>query len=379
MLQPFAKLRFVGARFEDHGMPLETLPELVAYRNLIVAVAKELYRRENPDKRRLPKHFEDRIRLELRNVEGGSAAPIVERRVTRQAEIAEVAETRTPDEADRARDLVERAIEAVSTGQELPAGFPVDALAFFAPFGHSLREDEQIFISAPRPNANEVPYNKEIRNNLLLRAGETYSDDFALLAEVMSIEIQTGGWEVRLPDGQRLRPTLPLGHEEISAVAEQAPGTVFVGLRGQGTYNRNRKIEKIDALEEVTMLEPGQALVNFNTSLRQINELTQNWDGNDGVPIPVKDVDWVKRYVLNLTLVHDIPIPILFPITPNVIRSEWRVQQMDVSAEFDLSTRNVYLHSLSLETRREAELEVAADEHLSQVAAFLSVQLPEIV
>jgi hypothetical protein len=52
---------------------------------------------------------------------------------------------------------------------------------------------------------------------------------------------------------------------------------------------------------------------------------------------------------------------------------------MDVSAEFDLSTRNVYLHSLSLETRREAELEVAADEHLSQVAAFLSVQLPEIV
>lgn len=42
---------FKGPRFEDHGLDLDVLPELYAYKELLVAAAKELWRRHHPDRR----------------------------------------------------------------------------------------------------------------------------------------------------------------------------------------------------------------------------------------------------------------------------------------------------------------------------------------
>ena len=57
-----ASLRFDGKRFEGHALDVECTQELIAYRNLIVECAKELWRRKNPDRARLPRGFEDDFR-----------------------------------------------------------------------------------------------------------------------------------------------------------------------------------------------------------------------------------------------------------------------------------------------------------------------------
>ncbi len=43
----FATLIFKGGRFHGAAMPLEALPELAAYRELVLAVAKALWQREH--------------------------------------------------------------------------------------------------------------------------------------------------------------------------------------------------------------------------------------------------------------------------------------------------------------------------------------------
>jgi hypothetical protein len=67
----FAKLRLTGGRFEGDGMPVEALVELVAYEQLVVGVAKELFRREHSGRQRLPRGFAERLQLRLRTVERG--------------------------------------------------------------------------------------------------------------------------------------------------------------------------------------------------------------------------------------------------------------------------------------------------------------------
>ena len=60
---PFTTLVFQGPRFGEAAMPLEALPELAAYRDLLIAVAKSLFQADNPDRHRLPKGFESSFRL----------------------------------------------------------------------------------------------------------------------------------------------------------------------------------------------------------------------------------------------------------------------------------------------------------------------------
>ena len=71
------RLRFKGERFRDHALDLTALTELRQFQRIVAETAKALWRTANPDRERLPAHFEDRTRLCLRRIESGSAvAPL---------------------------------------------------------------------------------------------------------------------------------------------------------------------------------------------------------------------------------------------------------------------------------------------------------------
>ena len=56
---------FKGGRFDDNGLDVDVLPEVIAYKNILVETAKEIWRRKNPDRERLPKNFEDSLTLKF--------------------------------------------------------------------------------------------------------------------------------------------------------------------------------------------------------------------------------------------------------------------------------------------------------------------------
>jgi hypothetical protein len=167
---PFARLRLTGGRFDRAGMPVETLVELAAYRDLVVGVAKEIFRGRHPDRQRVPRGFEDRLHLRLRTVEEGSAIPVLERALPEGMLLA------PDDEFTEARNLIEDAVAAVDAQALLPDDFPHDALVLFNRFGQTLRADEAIelrygtAISGPR-------YTPEVRKALVLQQKRTYQQE----------------------------------------------------------------------------------------------------------------------------------------------------------------------------------------------------------
>jgi hypothetical protein len=69
------KLRYVGQRFHDARLPVDVLSDLPAFRDLLVAFAKDRWRALNSDRRRVPKGFDKSLSFDLVGIEEGSAVP----------------------------------------------------------------------------------------------------------------------------------------------------------------------------------------------------------------------------------------------------------------------------------------------------------------
>lgn len=138
-----ASLRFDGKRFEGHALDVECTQELIAYRALILECAKELWRRKNPSRVRLPRGFEDGFRVQFDRIDDGSA--VVPLRRVREAAQGELD---LGDEFDEAVALVDAAIGAADRDDLLPDEFPANVIPLFASFGRTLRDDEVLFTRA---------------------------------------------------------------------------------------------------------------------------------------------------------------------------------------------------------------------------------------
>ncbi len=190
-----ATLRFDGARFARHSLDVECTQELLAYRTLVLECAKELWRRNHPDRVYLPRRFEDGFRLEFDRVVPGSAAlPLRRVRDTAQGELD------FEDEFDEAAALIDAAITAAGRDDLLPDALPANVVPLFGRFGTTLRPDETLFVRSRRSPA-ESEYNALARQRLAEWVGPTFEDAVDLVGEVRMANVGPGAFKLQLPEG----------------------------------------------------------------------------------------------------------------------------------------------------------------------------------
>jgi hypothetical protein len=69
---PFGVFKLSGGRFDSGvGLPVDVLKELQNYKALILSVASSIYKKENPEKKRLPARFVDDFDLRIQDVRTG--------------------------------------------------------------------------------------------------------------------------------------------------------------------------------------------------------------------------------------------------------------------------------------------------------------------
>lgn len=349
-------------------MPVEVLPELAAYRELVVSVAKELYRAKNAGKKRLPKGFAQRLRLELREVLPGSAMPVLERAVSTPLQVR--------DEFDDARDFVGRAVEEVAAGRALPLGFPIKSLAAFSELGRTLRPDEHVFLVPPGQDSGPK-FDRGVRGSLLLAGSNTYRDGVDIVGELDAVEFARDAYWIRMEDGQRLAVPESLDGEAIALAAGALPVLLPIVVRGRGVFDRNKKLTKLEDVEESVLLEPSPALTLFNASLTQLGELTDDWWGPAGGAFPDAQLRRLRWAFYRLALDYSIPLPVLFPVEPGLVRAEWRPRPQDVSMEIQLSEGLAYIHALNLDTGEAFERDGVHFKNYDEVATELARLLPQ--
>ena len=324
----FARLRFTGGRFEADGMPVEALAEVVAYRELIISLAKDIFRNSHPGRQRLPSAFADRIELRLRKIEDGSAIPVLERL---HSEVLPI-----PDEFTEARNVIEDAIAAVAAGGPVPAIFLNKAPVLFGDFGRSLRHGEAIELLRERSDTGPR-YTRDVWRRLVQRERSNSQDEVRDVGWVWEMDSNRMSCLIRLHSGPP--SPIPAIVDEIvfgplrNAMEPNGQGPP-VHISGLGVFDADRGLVRLVSIYDVTLIANPADLVALDERFRMLEGLQQGWlDGEGSAPTPASLRN--ARAVMTEFLRLDAPLPRLYPTPDGGVQAEWTSGDYELSVTFE--------------------------------------------
>lgn len=346
---PFLSPRLRGARFDDASVPVEVFAEFAAYRDLVIAVAKEVFRERHPQRQRVPKGFADRLQLSIKEVHDGSAIPVL----LRNSVIAmALFGKHQPDEFDEARDRVAQAVEDVNAGKGLPQGFPRHALRYFGAFGRTLNEDETMELVPPGADSG-ARYGQAVRKKLLRLSTATYVEDVALLGRITEVDYKkhTFHLDAEGESGRRVPGSYP---EEMDAEIKRVAGEdLLVQVVGTAEHNADGRVDRILSVDE---LWTGGA-VHVRDRMDELLQLEAGWLDGEGLALDQLHAERVRDVLAAVVSVRDITSPRIFPTPDGSVEAEWTIGSWEVAVTF-CSRGPVEVSAVNLRTGADADFEL---------------------
>lgn len=372
--ETFARLRFAGGRFDSHTIPLEVLPDLAAYRKLIVEVAKMLFRQRMGKRVRVPKGFEDSFGIGLARVEGGNSAVAVMPRLHRSVApasqrpldfSANQASFNYPD-FDEARRYIDSLIDSVGTVGQVPSDFPVELAGFFNSFGQSLQDDE--FIEMGYGGAHPVRYDTFIRKKIVLSRETTYENavdaQFTLnggvvgLGVIHVLDMNGAAFDFQPPTEFEFNKAYLRPNEDVRLV-------------GTGLYDKSERLRRLVAVNVI--YSDGGATQSFEARLDEIGATPAGWY-DDKNPAPSSAaLAAIRRFLESMSL-QPVPQPYLYPLPDGGIAAEWSLGAWEASAEVDVQGLHLALHSINADTLQEVDAVLRLDsvDLMAHFMAFMN-------
>lgn len=280
---PITTQKFNGERFKDHGLDLDVLPELIAYKTLLIETAKALWRAKNPDRERIKRNFEDGLKLKFYRIQPGSVAIPIEREY--EVEESLFPAVRKPDELDEAAALLDEAMNAAAGDQLLPAGFPKNVIPFFDDLGKTLRDDESIEFSPARGGA-KIIYTREVRDRLLKRSANEYSDQLNIHGEIRAASLDGNRFTVRQDDGTKVEGRFQPEQEVIITDALREHVSCRVEIQGVGFFSADGILRRIDRIDQLVVRRLGEQ--SYDSTARPI------WDVVEELGQSIPAEEWEK-------------------------------------------------------------------------------------
>lgn len=352
----FLCARFAGGRFDSHAIPFEVLPDLAAYRTLLVEVAKMLFKRRHDNRVRVPKGFEDSFQIGLARVEGGHSAVAVGVQLPSRLPAAQ-ADLGFPayEEFGEAKAYVDDLIRRVQATGEVPADFPPELASRFNPFGQNLQADEYIELGYDTPEP--VRYDTFIRKRIVLSREKTYenavNDVFTLNGGVAN----TGTIHVLGPTGSDF-DFRPLSELEFQKAYTRP--THRVRLIGTGLYDSSERLRR---LLDVSIVyddddEPRQP---FDERLDEIARADAGWY-EPGNPAPsTAAVEAMRAFVSVVVQEVGAHAPYLYPLPDGGVGAEWTIGAWEASADIGPEGTSIELHAIDTDSMRELRYQIPTD------------------
>ena len=250
---PLKELRFTGGRFEQNKgwLDFAVLSELQVYRNLLVETAKEEWKRHNPGRERLPKGFEENIRLGFHEIRESSCAVPVERIVEVEDDAIDMY---VPDELDEAAQIIDVTLIAARDDAPFPDRLPARIIPMFEEWGKTLAPDEGIVLDGH--NGNGPRFDAAIRERILNAKRDRYEDMVDLIGEVRAAELKAregGCFTILLENGDSVTGVFTDDQEASVTEALHEHRQVRLRIVGLGEFEVSgqlRRILRVDQLEE---------------------------------------------------------------------------------------------------------------------------------
>ena len=337
MNQEFLKPRLVGARFDEHSVPLEFLKDFAALEEMIVEVAKWKFLQAHPERTRVPRGFTDGLELHLTKVEDGSAIPV----------IALVFGTLFPSANliyfDQAKAAIIETVASVNQNQDGTSQLPPNLLGYFDRFGRSLREGESM--EFPAANQQVARLTTETRRKLIRASQvEEWTEEASLIGLISEADQARKSFELELKDGTKL--TAPLNGQHLDVILEAFSGYRKgnrVQLQGVVKKNRQDQLKSIESVEHVSPLDP----LDVAARMEELAELQDGWLDGKGHAPDRSALNWLAQS-FELNFDPDLPLPYLYPTAEGGIQAEWSIDNWEVTLDIDLHKQTAEYQAMHL-------------------------------
>jgi hypothetical protein len=363
----FATPVFRGGRFESQMLPVDVLPDLAAYRDLVVELAKHLFLQRNPQRKRVPKGFVESFQLAIRAIEAGSAGAVLE-----LLPAAMPPGLLQADLFDEARDRIEAAIEAASKRRTLPRDFPAHLAKRFNQLGRGLRDDEYLELrSAERTSGPR--YDKSVRKWIVVQYEGRYEDEVDLLVTMSGGVIDREQLTVRTERGRLIDGSCP--QQLVRQALQWADRRVR--LIGVGSFDRHDELERLIKIDEILLVDEDEDEMGAPSSLaaqfEDLAKLRDGWFEPDTAALDPAGLKAFHRFLEQAVREHGIPRPFLYPTPDGEARAEWSFPDWEVSATIQIRGRLLHLHATHLKSddSEEAELSLESEGAVSSFAKFV--------
>lgn len=335
--EPFIQPRFDGPRYESHTLPVSAAKDLAAYEELVLELAKHLYREKHSDRKKVPKGFAEGFSLHLEKIDEGSAKPTL---------IAMLAATGTlgfatplPVELEEARDLINRVI-ATEDGEPFPHEFPKDLYSYFNRIGRSLEEGERIEWAPGNPR-NTAALTPVRRKRLLLAHRETYEAEVEVIGQVEELDSKKSTGVLRTPANEAITVSYddPFFADLKAALGEDH---VAVRLSGVGVFDVNERLTALKEIEQIEIL-PHFALT---CEIEKLAQLSDGWLEGGGTAPKAADLEWLSGEMADQFPVIDYPSVV--PTEEGNVVFEWIRPQARIELEVNFEGDTLELYSTDL-------------------------------
>jgi hypothetical protein len=260
------KLTFKGERFRDHALDLRALTELSQFQKMVAETAKTLWRTANPDRERIPHHFEERVRWCLRRIEDGSATAPLEVFMEEQDQTSFLEPE--PIEINEAVELARDVFEAIGADAELPQRFPRALLQEYTKWGQTLANDESVEmkVAEKKPAYLTLAH----RRKLETFSEKPHEDHVEITGEVFETDVKKGRFQLWSGEETIVTVIFTPEQEDQVTTALKEHRTVQMFVKGSGEFSTQGKLLRILRVDELRLTKDEET---YDRTARPIEEV----------------------------------------------------------------------------------------------------------
>jgi len=370
---PFLSPRLVGARFDDHSIPVDLLRDFAYLEQLLIETAKWRYREAHPSRKRTPKGFTDGVPLRLSGIGSGSAVATLNLAVGPSDDLISEVEVCF----EEARDSILKAISAASNNTPPTGHLPTELLTYFDKFGRSLEDSEYIEFGSGAATGT-VRLSQASRKRLVLASGKVreITEEERLRGWIFAVDKKRQEFQLQILGGPKVKGSLDTRHAQTI-------------LEAFNTYEKNSKvlvtaiticdqsgrIKAIDEIEHISILDPNDVLFR----IEELKTLKDGWLDGKGQAPKDEQLDWFAQN-FEAHYPADLPYPFIYPTPEGGLQVEWSGTNIELSLDADLAQQIGSWHALNMGSDEEEHGDVelcSADGWRSLFSIVLKFLEPE--
>lgn len=320
-------LRLSGGRFDQPGLPLDSVHELERFGRIVAETAKSLWKERNQGKN-LPSGFGESVDLRLSRVLSGSVVPVVVR--NRQSLTLPGAN----DVLDDALHKVNDAFYSIVQSQWSEIDLPESALKPLRRFGVSLRKNE-VFRLYGRGD-HPINWTQSVRRKYLAQVDRTaIEEEGPLVGTIRGLDSTEKTFKFVVP-GSDLATSGKYSDDstygDLHALQRQN-NDLLARLKAAYRVTSDGDLIDIANVSEVEIFvapeTPGRA------RLVELAGLPEGWlDGDEGARLDLSALEFARDLLEEISK-STIELPRIYPTAEGGVQLEWHGPEIRAELEID--------------------------------------------